>query len=401
MPIKKTAKKPKTEETKKVDVQHSTQEIKDVSKKLSDYKTKEETVNSLNQILELTSSGNIGRELDTTIPSIEVKGYTKKFKKFVAAEDVSFGVGHGVIHGFIGPNGSGKTTTIKAMIGAYIPTKGKIFINGHKAGSVAANSLIGYIPERASFPAHLNTLGYLVAMGQLSGLKAKDAKHKAIKILESLGLSQHAGRQPIKFSSGMQKKILLAQSLMTNPKILILDEPAANLDPTARKELFDQLIFLREQGKTILISSHILSELERIIDEVTFVYYGEVIYSGKTDEFNEKDSDIYIKSTDNVNLVKWLIANKYKVAGDVKTEIIIHNVPRTEANKLFLELAKAKFTIMSFRSNDLQSVYDKLIEKAVMEKKGRQSINGVKADDTLDAKRIAAEKAAEKKAGKK
>lgn len=377
--------------------------VKATVKHQDEYVTKAETVNSLSRILELTAQGGVGKELNADIPTIEVNKYTKKFKKFVAAEDVSFKVGHGVIHGFIGPNGSGKTTTIKAMIGAYIPTKGKILINGHKAGSVAANSLIGYIPERASFPAHLNTLGYLVAMGQLSGLKANDAKKKAIEILSSLGLSQHAKRQPIKFSSGMQKKILLAQSLMTNPKILILDEPAANLDPTARKELFDQLIYLRDQGKTILISSHILSELERLIDEVTFVYYGEVIFSGKTEEFNNKDSDIYIKATDNEALAKFLNEKNYKVDGDLKTEIIIHNIPREKANDLFAELAKAKFTIMSFRSNDLQSVYDKLIEKAVNEKKGRQSLDGVKADETLDAKRLHAKETetSEKVEGKK
>ncbi|MEM6829181.1 MAG: ABC transporter ATP-binding protein [Bacteroidota bacterium] len=149
--------------------------------------------------------------------------------------------------------------------------------NGYKAGSVKANKLIGYIPERASFPKHLNTINYLKAMGELSGLKPKVAFKRANDILEALKMEKQAKRKPIHFSSGMQKKILLAQALLTDPKILILDEPASNLDPTTRKELFDQLIFLRDQGKTILISSHILSELERIIDEATFVYYGEVV----------------------------------------------------------------------------------------------------------------------------
>lgn len=410
---KKIAKKeaPKVEEVKQVTQPEATPEVKaeDVSStqtikavknvKVDERVSKEETVNSLNEILELTSKGGIGKELNPDVPTIDVQAYTKKFKKFMAAEDVSFKVGHGVIHGFIGPNGSGKTTTIKAMIGAYIPTKGKILINGHKAGSVAANQLIGYIPERASFPSHLNTIQYLVAMGQLSGLKAKDAKEKAIKILETLGLSSHAKRQPTKFSSGMQKKILLAQSLMTNPKILILDEPAANLDPTARKELFDQLIFLRDQGKTILISSHILSELERLIDEVSFLYYGEIIFSGKIDEFNDKASDIYIKTTDNIKLASFLKEKGFKVDGDLKTEVIIHHISRDKANELMAEIVKAKFTIMSFRANDLQSVYDTLIEKAVLDKKGHQSIGGVKAVDTLDAKKQA-EKDAAAKAGK-
>lgn len=335
-----------------------------------------ENRNALSKILELNAG--IGRELDKNKPTIEVNGYTKKFGKFVAAENVTFNVGHGVIHGFIGPNGSGKTTTIKAMIGAYIPSAGRIFINGFKAGTTNANQLIGYIPERASFPSHLNTVQYLVAMGQLSGLKSKEAKVRAIETLKALGLEKHAKRQPTKFSSGMQKKILLAQSLMTNPKILILDEPAANLDPTARKELFDQLILLRDQGKTILISSHILAELERLIDEVTFVYYGDVIFSGRTDSFNNQVADVFIKSSDNEGLAKFLINKGYKVKGDIKTEIIIPKLPRKDANELFAVLSKSTFTIISFRSNDLQSVYDKLIDEAVEAKRGRQMLDGEK-----------------------
>ena len=253
---------------------------------------------ALETIATLTESE--GKELDQNIPSIEVIKYYKKFKSFVAAKDVDFSVGHGVIHGFIGPNGSGKTTIIKAMIGAYIPNKGKILINGHKAGTAKANELIGYIPERASFPKHLNSVDYLTAMGELSGIKHKESKKRANEVLEALGMQDHAKRKPKSFSSGMQKKILLAQSLLTNPKILILDEPAANLDPTARKELFDQLIELRNQGKTILISSHILAELERLINEVTFIYYGEVIYSGPTKDLTKGKSDVFIKTLDNL-----------------------------------------------------------------------------------------------------
>ena len=333
--------------------------------------------NALEEILKITE-GN-GAKVDKKIPAIVVDNYSKKFRKFVAAKEVSFEVGHGVIHGFIGPNGSGKTTTIKAIMGAYVPSSGSIKINGNLAGHSSANRLIGYIPERASFPKHLNSIQYLKAMGELSGLKAKDAHDRAEKILVALGLDAHKKRKPISFSSGMQKKILLAQSLLTNPKILILDEPAANLDPTARKELFDQLLLLRNQGKTILISSHILSELERIIDEVTFIYYGEVIYSGDIESFNNDETDVFIKSEDNAKLKKFLIENKFEVIGDVKSELLIEHINPKTNEKLFKLLTKSGIKILSYRSNDLQSVYDKLISKSENERRGKQKIGESKA----------------------
>lgn len=339
--------------------------------------TEEIKDNALKEILKIIKG--VGAEVNKNIPAIVVDNYSKKFRKFIAAKDVSFEVGHGVIHGFIGPNGSGKTTTIKAIMGAYVPSNGSIKINGNAAGHSSANRLIGYIPERASFPKHLNTIQYLKAMGELSGLTAKDAHGRAEKILVALGLEAHKKRKPISFSSGMQKKILLAQSLLTNPKILILDEPAANLDPTARKELFDQLLLLRNQGKTILISSHILSELERIIDEVTFIYYGEVIYSGGVEAFNNDETDVFIKSEDNVKLKKFLVENKFNVVGDVKSELLIEHIKPETNEKIFKLLTKSGIKILSYRSNDLQSVYDKLISKSEKERRGKQEVDGNKA----------------------
>ena len=316
-------------------------------------------------------------KINPKLPAITLNKYTKVFKNFVATKDVSFTVGHGVIHGFIGPNGSGKTTSIKAMIGAYISEKGQISINGHPAGSANANALIGYIPERASFPKHLNCIDYLSTMGELSGLKNKHAHVKAIKILSNLGLEQHAKRKPISFSSGMQKKILLAQALITDPDILILDEPAANLDPTARKELFDELIKLRKQGKTILLSSHILAELERLINEVTFIYHGKIIFSGLISEIDNSNSDVFIKTSDN-HAISQFIKDKhpnYEVAGDLKTEIAVKDLTLIQTKELFQEITRyPKIIIKSLRANDLQSIYDKLVSEAEIQERKEKSI---------------------------
>lgn len=212
--------------------------------------------------------------------AIEIHGFTKKFKKFVAVDDIDMNVAKGKIHGFIGPNGSGKTTTIKSLVGAIIPTSGNFSINGLKSNSPAAKKLIGYIPENARFPKHLNVYKYLIEMSYLRDVKYKEAKIKAKEILENINLWKFRTKNPNTFSSGMKKKVLLAQALIADPKVLILDEPAANLDPTARQELFNDLIKVKNQGKTILICSHILTELQDLADEITILNYGKVVFSG-------------------------------------------------------------------------------------------------------------------------
>ena len=301
---------------------------------------------------------------------IVVHNFYKKFGKIISTNKISFKVKKGSIHGFIGPNGSGKTTTIKSLIGAYIPTSGILEINGNKAGSKIANRLIGYIPERASFPKHLNSSAYLKSMGELSGLKAKLSKQKAFEILKELNLEKHANRKPITFSSGMQKKILLAQALITNPDILILDEPAANLDPTARKNLFDEIIKLRDEGKTILISSHILTELERIIDEVTFLYYGNILYTGNVENFTKKSSSLFVKTSNNKKLEKWLKTKKIKYGGNIQTEIFIKNMAIDKSQELIQQIKKMGLDVISFKINDLQVAYSSLILKEGINKNG-------------------------------
>ncbi|MGL6125111.1 MAG: ABC transporter ATP-binding protein [Metamycoplasmataceae bacterium] len=302
-------------------------------------------------------------EFSENIPAISIKNYTKKFKDFVAVENVNMNVNQGTIHGFIGPNGSGKTTIIKTLIGAYVHDNGEIKINVHEAGTVKANALIGYIPERASFPSHLNCIQYLQSMAEISGYSAKDAKNKAWQILEELKLTHLSKRNPSKFSSGMQKKILLAQALLNDPMILILDEPAANLDPVARKELFDTLFLLKSNGKSILISSHILTELERIVDEVTFIHYGKVIYSGNLDHFNHLKQDVFIKSSDNQALSEYLNALGYITVLNLGNELVVKDVKDELRKKLYYNVSLSNINIIVYRSSDLMSIYDYLLKE--------------------------------------
>ncbi len=297
-------------------------------------------------------------------PVIKIRKLLKRFRKFQAVNGIDLNIGRGVIHGFIGPNGAGKTTTIKMLIGAFIPTSGDILINGHKAGTEDANRLIGYIPERASFPKYSTAFKFLVTMAELSGLTRKQALERADANLKELGLEGFAKKNPNGFSSGMKKKLLLAQALMNDPKILILDEPAANLDPTARKELFDTLLKIREQGKTIFISSHVLSELERVVNEVTFLFGGNVVYSGTISELDKQNDEIFVKAYDNAALKEFLTTKlKLKVRGDLKTELIINAKDKKHSKDLVGKIFASGLEIKSIKVNDLQSIYNRFLEK--------------------------------------
>ena len=222
---------------------------------------------------------------------LEIQNYTKKFKEKVAVDNLSFSVSKGEFHGFIGENGAGKTTTIKAIISAYKKFDGKISIFGIDSRKEDARRKVGYIPEYAKFPKSYTTLNYLVTMGTLSGMKTSKAKMRAEEIMETLGISNLAKKYPANFSSGQKKKVLLGQAIMHDPDILIMDEPAANLDPRARLEFFAILKKMQKEGKAIFISSHILAELDKYIDSVTIISQGKLIFSGKTTTLKGKSKN--------------------------------------------------------------------------------------------------------------
>ncbi|EXU60135.1 ABC transporter ATP-binding protein [Mycoplasma mycoides] len=195
--------------------------------------------------------------------------------------DINMSVKSGSFHAFIGENGAGKTTTIKTIIGAFSKYEGEVLINNINIKKAQAKSYIGYVPEVAIFPKELTTIQYLTYLGFLSKLDKKEVEHKIKEFLEMFNISNLINEKPYNFSSGQKKKILLIQALLHNPKLLILDEPAANLDPTARYELFSFLKKINEKENiSILISSHNLSEIDKYVDSLTLIHKGKVLYSG-------------------------------------------------------------------------------------------------------------------------
>ncbi len=308
----------------------------------------------------LATEKNLNREIHENI--VEIKNFTKKFKNFISVDNISFNIKKGSIHGFIGPNGSGKTTTIKSMIGAYIIDDGNILINGHKASSVEANKLIGYIPEKSVFPDHLTTYQYLVQMAQLSGLTKSQAVNIVKDKLIETNLWEHRDKKPKYFSSGMQKKVLLIQSLLIDAQLLIFDEPAANLDPLARNELFNKIIELKKQGKTVLISSHILTELEKIVDSVTFIYYGRLLFSGSVDELmNKYKGYLFIKTDDLERTKQVLEINGFKSIVIDNDQLIISNTLKTDEKIIVSLLIDNFISIKYINKIDLTFIYNQFI----------------------------------------
>jgi len=240
---------------------------------------------------------------------IETKQLHKQFGSFTAVNQLDLELESGKIHGFIGPNGAGKTTTMSLLMGMIYPTKGTAFIKGHPIGSVPAKKLLGYSPEFPSFYSDMSCLEYMMYMGNLGQLTYQESFDKTMELIELMNLKEHLHKKVSKFSTGMKKKIGLAQAMIHDPEILLLDEPTANLDPTSRFEMIELMRKLvTERNLTVLISSHVLSELEMIIDNVTIINHGTLILSDRIENVQKMFSQgkIIVKTSNQELLVNHL-----------------------------------------------------------------------------------------------
>jgi ABC-2 type transport system ATP-binding protein len=197
-----------------------------------------------------------------------------------AVEDLSFEVRAGEIFGLLGPNGAGKTTALKMLLGFVKPTSGHAFIAGQRAGTVASRRQLGYLPENPALYEFLRGDEYLVFAGRLCGLSRADARKRTVELLERVGLAGRADRPIRKFSKGMVQRLALAQALVGDPRIAILDEPMSGLDPIGRKDVRDLILQLRDEGRTVLFSTHILSDVEAICDRVGILVEGRLTDCG-------------------------------------------------------------------------------------------------------------------------
>ncbi len=214
--------------------------------------------------------------------AIETKDLTKKYKtknrkEINVVDRLNLHVEEGEIFGFLGPNGAGKTTTIKMLLSIIYPSSGEGYVLGKEIGDMDVHKIISYVPERPYYYEYMTGLELLKFYGSLFGM-TDEARMKVL--MQEVGLGDAMDKTISQYSKGMQQRIGLAQSRLNDPKLVFLDEPTGGLDPIAHREIRDQIVKLRDEGKTVFISSHELSEVELICDRVAIINYGTVVRQG-------------------------------------------------------------------------------------------------------------------------
>ncbi len=209
--------------------------------------------------------------------AIETHALRKVFGEQAAVKGLTLQVSQGEVFGFLGPNGAGKTTSIKMLLGLVTPTSGNARLLGAPLGDRAMLRKMGFLPEHFRFQEWLSAAEFLELHGRLYGMQPHDLRRRIDELLERVGLSDFRGKYLRTFSKGMLQRIGLAQALLNRPRLVFLDEPTSGLDPVGRRLVRDIIRELREQGTSVFLNSHLLSEIEVTCERVAFIRHGEVI----------------------------------------------------------------------------------------------------------------------------
>ncbi len=229
--------------------------------------------------------------------ALEIKDLDKHFDSFKAVNGLNLVVEESEIHGFLGPNGAGKTTTLRMIMGLLEPDDGDILIYGKNNDSKDLDVLsrIGYMPERPSFPVHLTSRELLEIYGQTYGIPEEVREARASRLLNKVGLDNYADKRTGKFSKGMKQRLGIAQALISEPDLLVLDEPTAGLDPGGRARMRQIIKEIGKDDITMLISSHLLEEVEKICETVTMIDEGKSVLSGSVEELSHSKTVLQIE----------------------------------------------------------------------------------------------------------
>jgi ABC-2 type transport system ATP-binding protein len=282
---------------------------------------------------------------DRTLPVVQTAGLCKIFRDFwrrprvEAVKDLNLEIYPGEVFGLLGPNGSGKTTTIKMLLGLLYPTKGRISVFGKPPTDVAVKARIGFLPEDSYLYRFLVAHETLDYYGRLFRLPSRVRRERSERLLDMVGL-RHEAKRPIgEYSKGMARRIGLAQALINDPEFLILDEPTSGLDPIGARQIKDVIRGLGDKGKTILLSSHVLADVEDVCDRVTILYGGQQRAAGEISDLLAKRDVTQITaprlSPQTVEEVKALVQRLEH------RDILSVSNPRVKLEDFFLRIVEA------------------------------------------------------------
>jgi ABC-2 type transport system ATP-binding protein len=239
-------------------------------------------------------------------------------RRTAALKGISFSVERGEVFGYLGPNGAGKTTSMKLLLGLSKPTRGQVLLRGRPATDHRSRERVGFLPESPYFLGHLTGRELLLFFGRMAGLSGRALRDEVSRVLEQVGLTGAAGTLLRKYSKGMVQRAGLAQAILGDPELLVLDEPMSGLDPIGRREVRDLIVRLRGAGKTVFFSSHILQDAEALCDRVAIVSGGEIRSVGPLDGMLGRDESrlqLSVRGFDPAILEKLAVAHTLRTEG--------------------------------------------------------------------------------------
>jgi ABC-2 type transport system ATP-binding protein len=274
---------------------------------------------------------------------IETRNLTKVYRDFwgrpkvLALKALDLQVERGEIFGLLGPNGSGKTTTIKLLLGLLFPTEGEALVFNRPATDVAKNERIGYLPEESYLYKFLNAEETLHFYGRLFKISAAERRRRVDRLIDMVGLSAAKHRQLREYSKGMQRRIGLAQALINEPELILLDEPTSGLDPIGTAEIKDLIRELRARGKTIVLSGHLLADMQDICDRIAILHRGELKELGKVSDLLTVQDVTQIRARD---LSEAALREVRDVIARHGAELLAVDHPTTTLEELFLRIVR-------------------------------------------------------------
>ena len=277
--------------------------------------------------------------------AIRVSDVTKVFptpfrrRRIIALQHLNLEIAPGEIYGLLGPNGSGKSTTLKIILGLIQPTRGSVRVFGRDNSTVAVRRDIGFLPENAYFHKFLTGTETLRFHARLSGLGSRESKSRIAELLQTVGLTRAADARLSTYSKGMLQRIGLAQALIHRPKILVLDEPTAAVDPAGSRDIQNLIASLKKEGTTILLSSHLLTQVQEVCDRVGILHRGKLIREGRLEDLLaiENQTEFIVE-----NATPEFLDQLEREIASVNGRVVLRRKPQTSLEQLFLKVTETR-----------------------------------------------------------
>jgi ABC-2 type transport system ATP-binding protein len=303
---------------------------------------------------------------------IKVVNLNKKYGNLEVLKDISFEIKKGTVYGFLGPNGAGKTTTMNILSGLIDFNGGEVYLDGENFKNNKRDLLrkVGYLPQNPIFYNYMSAMEYLHFIGELTNMSEKNIKARTAEILDIVKLTDVAKRKVGQYSGGMKQRLGIAVALFNNPEMVFLDEPTSALDPEGRMEILEYIKALKSVGTTVFLSTHILSDIERVCDEVSILDKGKILISDNLENLKSK----YIQPIFDIEFEKYcfnfdkiLLESKWVekvIIKENKASIYVNNINIAKSELLKL-LVQGENTILSFnlRKSNLEDIFMRLVNE--------------------------------------